>query len=169
MLASRNEIRMAALAASAAAIRARGVWQRRLRSTVREVGTIGVACLATIICTKFLPHAADPLGVFALALSAFFVVPPVTRLRAHAAMGQRLCVLLGLDTPSMARARRSQTATVRARKAYEACAVFRVALSADLMRRLTALRLAALGAVTATSQPRLAASLVAGLAAHSAA
>jgi hypothetical protein len=170
MLASRNEIRMAALAASGEAIRARGAWQRRLRSTARDVGAIVVACLAPVVCASYLPHAAtDLVGGFALTLLFFLLVPPVDRLRTIAVVGHWLCTRLGLDAPSMARARRSQTATSRARSAHEAHAVFRVVLSAVLMWHLTALRLAALGAVAATSQPRLAASLVAGFAALSAA
>jgi hypothetical protein len=69
--------------------------------------------------------------------------------------------LFGFDCPSMARARRSQSAESRARAALETSAVADLARALDRARRVAARLLDALGAVAATSQPRLATALVA--------
>ena len=170
MLSPRKKIRLASLAASRSALRVRGTGRRRARATTRDLGL-----LAAIYALLFYaaPGSAAWLQwaalVVAFVVSILIVSGGVTRRRVFASMGGWLCERLGLDAPSMACARRSQTATSRARSACEVFARAALALAADLTRRLTSLRLTTLGAITTTTQPRLATTLVAGFAAHSAA
>jgi hypothetical protein len=104
-----------------------------------------------------------------IALLAILVMPGVTRRRFVASIGSWLCVWLGLDASSMACARRSQTASSRAQSACEALARVALVLAVDVTQRLTALRLSVLGAISPTTQPRLATSLVRGFAVYCAA
>lgn len=169
MLSMRNEIRSAALASSRAALRARGTWRRRLLATARDVSAIA-AILTGVICARILPGAFQALAlVGAIAMIAVLVAPGVTRRRLVAGVGGWLCARLGLDAASMARARRSQTASSRAQSACEAFARVALALAVDATQRLCAMRLSTVGAISTTTQPRIATSLVLVFAVHCAA
>lgn len=164
MLSTRNEIRNAALASSRAALRARGTWRRRLLATARDVSAIA-AIWTGVICARVLPGAFQALAlVGAIAMITVLVAPGVTRRRVVASVGGWLCAKLGLDASSMARARRSQTASSRAQGACEVFSRIAFSLAVDVTQRVSAIRLSTVGAISTTTQPRVATTLVVGFA-----
>lgn len=134
---------------------------------------LGLVVMAGVLLFCAVPGAAAWLQWIALVMTSavliLIVAGGVTRRRFIARSGDWLCARLGLDAPSMARARRSETAISRALYAREVFARAALMLAVNLTRRLTAQRLRTLGAIAATVQPRFAASLVAGFAVPSAA
>lgn len=98
----------------------------------------------------------------AVLLAVWAIVPPIKFARAQAAAAGRLCEQMGMDDAPAARETRSETHEGRALSACALAAIVDLHLAARQAHQLVAHLLALVGAVTAPSHPRLAASLVAG-------
>lgn len=130
--------------------------------------TAAVALMVAIVTSsgELLRAFVAMVGVVTLMVAT---MPPVNRRKVIACAARSIRRCMSLDLPPMARLRRSCTAPVLSVIARAALATIRFDLALDVARRLTARLLNLLGAVTTSAHPRLATTMVAGFAAHSAA
>ena len=163
--------------AVARALRASAGWPRV--RTVLVIGApvaAGVGALLWIVLARAGCAPAqiiDAMRDFACGMALLLsLLHPSTPASVTTSMATELCRLVGRDPArlkAMARLRHSCTAEGRALARLTLTTSRILALAKDRARRIAERLLALLGAVTATSQPRLAACLVAGSAAFSAA
>ena len=130
--------------------------------------TAAIALLVAIVASggDLLRAAVAMVGAITLLIAT---MPPVTRRRVIACAARSIRWCMSLDLPPMASLRRSCTALARAMVARAVLAAIRFELALELSRRLAVRLLTLLGAITVSAHPRLATSLVAGIAASSAA
>ena len=160
-----NRLRFSSLASTVSARTARDTRAQRDGEALRLVVATAMAGLLVVGSIHLSALAQLLAFCLAVALLTAAVPPPIIWLRRWSKVAGRLCQWLGMDDTPMARIRRSGFAEGRAKAARQRAAAQRLHLAFDLERRMAARLLALVGAITLSSQPRLATAMVAGAAA----